>query len=185
MGKFILYAALALNLSSYVHADDHVVQLGEIKGDHLGLFYSDHAFSGHVKETLTFATIPADGDSFLKLQYWIRGQHFESNLVREGKLTKAVLPYVDANDQPLQTEFVVTEINHTNASFSGTIGKKSFLAKVSAQKMEGQHFVDPRFDVTVDGKDYAFRLEKGMACMGCSLKILYVVLGMLEVTGAL
>lgn len=51
--------------------------------------------------------------------------------------------------------------------------------------MAGHHFIDPRFGLTVDGKHYSFQLDKGMACMGCSLKILYVVLGMLDVTGGI
>ena len=178
---FILFTAVTLALPLSAH--EHEEQLGNLVGDGLGLYYSDHAISGHVNGHLVFAN-PFDSEFGLKLSHRAGGKTYESDFKKGTKGFGGLIETEDAKGLK-KTEILFTKVDAKAGVMEGMIGSTPFKVNVSATKMEGHHYVNPVFDVTLPSKTYSFRLNDGMACMGCSLKIVYVVLGMLSTTGTL
>ena len=173
---FIAFSSLNL----FAHED----LLGQLVGDKLGLFYKDHTVSGHVNGQIIYAT-PVESGFGMRLVQRISGKDY----VSEFKKTETGLQgeLIQINDKGTQRaiQFEMTTVSAKEGFMQGRIGDKPFTAQIRAKAMEGHHFVKPEFLIELPNKTYQFHLENGMACMGCATKLVYVVLGMLEATGAL
>ncbi len=182
----VLMAALVCSAVVFGHEDhdhDHG-QLGLLKGEHLGLFYSDHAISGHVKGSLVFAA-PLEKEYGIRLEHRMEGVTLTSEFKKNGTAFSGRLTALNAKGEKTETEVVASKVSGKEGTIEGTVGATPFKVKVSSKTVEGNHYVDPTFEMTVGEKAYKFQLVGGSACIGCSLKITYVVLGMLRTTGAL
>ena len=178
--KYLL-AVLTLSLSIPLFAHDEN-EMGSLQGDHLGLYYSNHAISGQVGGALVYAT-PTTGSFGITLMHRSRGKDFSSVFKMEGKGFIGTIQSLSAEDKATESKLTIESVK--GGIISGHLDTDPFTVKVSADAMEDAHFVNPRFDVDVAGKAYRFDLQDGKACMGCITKIVYVVVGMLRSTGSL
>ncbi len=175
----LVLSAMWLGLSAQAHED----QFGTLKGDGLELFYTDHSISGHVNEHLVFAA-PLEKEFGIQLSHRANGQTYESSFKKSGSgFASDIVSVKDSKAH--KTVFTVTKVDAKQGTITGTLDQDAFTLTISAAKMDGNHYVDPTYDVRIGGKSYTFQLENGEACVGCSLKIAYVVLGMLRSTGTL
>lgn len=179
MGGFMNWVRTFLAISVFciglAQAHDHKAQLGEIKGDKVSLHYTDHAMAGQVNGRLVYAA-PLSSEFGIKLIYRADGKEFSSDFKKVGASFTAKVN---------ETDFALTRVSAKEGIIEGVLGKDPFKIVLSAKSMEGNHYVNPQFDVTLPGKTYSFRLENGMACIGCATKISFVVLAMLRSSGAL
>lgn len=172
---------LFVGLNAFAHDAD---QMGQLKGDKLGLHYSDHAIAGQVNGHLVFAT-PLTDKYGIKLTHRAQGQDFVSEFTQKAGKFSSVIETVNDSGEKVATAFEVTKVNPQQGRIEGLLSGKAFIATITAKEVVSGHYVNPHVDVDVAGVKYSFDLENGLACMGCSLKIVYVVLGMLGATGAL
>jgi len=182
----VLLATLICSAVAFGHEDhdhDHG-QLGMLKGENLGLFYSDHAISGHVKGSLVFAA-PLENEYGIKLEHRMEGATLTSEFKKNGSAFSGKLIQLNAKGEKSEIEVAATKVNGKEGSIDGFVGTTPFTVKISSKTMNGNHYVDPTFNVMIGSKAYSFQLVGGTACIGCALKITYVVLGMLHTTGAL
>lgn len=96
-------------------------------------------------------------------------------LFRFSNEDKAIMPVL----------FKLDSVNPKEGAMAGSIDGVRFTAQIRSQSMQGNHYVDPEFEVSLNQVTYRFQLENGMTCMGCATKVVYVVLGVLKSTGAL
>jgi len=169
-----LLSIIALTFQSPALADQSD-QLGKLVGEKIELFYTDHAISGHVDGKLVFAT-PFQKQFGIQLAYRVKGQDFKSEFVKGPQGFAAQVNGVD---------FAVTKVDGKNGVVEGRLGPDAFKLTVKANEMDGNHYVNPTFEVTLPKSTYTYRLENGSACISCVLKINFVVLSMLRVTGVL
>ena len=166
-----VWIALALIFSGALAGAHEHGKLGTIQGEHLSLFYTDHAISGHVRGRLVYAS-PLEEEYGLRLRYRWEGADHESVFKKDGNDFRGNL-------------LAITRANAKEGTIEGTLGKDAFIARITSDKMAGHHYVDPRFDVKEGERSYTFKLVNGEACMGCALKIVYAVLGMVRATGGI
>ncbi len=172
ISSLVAIAFLYVATSALAHDPE---QLGQFKGEHLGLFYSDHAISGHVKGRLVFAT-PLDTEFGIRVTHRANEKNVESVFKKEGKSLSGKIG---------KTEFALSRVSAKDGIIEGTLDKQPFKVVITSKTMEGNHYVNPLYDVQLKDRSYSFSLENGKACIGCSTKIVFVVLGMLRETGAL
>lgn len=159
-------------------------QLGMLKGEGMALYYSDHALSGHIGGLLLFAT-PLENEFGIKLTHRSQAKDYESIFRKTGTNFSGRIENTNSQGEKTVTEVTILKVNAAEGLVEGTLNAVPFKLIVSSNKMEGHHYVDPNFDVTLGEKKYSFHLENGMACIGCVAKITYVTLGMLKSTGIL
>lgn len=159
--------------------------LGQFKGDKLGLFYKDHTLSGHINEQIVYATPLTEGFG-LKLTQRINGKDFISEFKKtEMGLVGEVFRTVGSGKEVSSLKVELTSVKAKEGLIEGRVEDEPFTAQVRSQSMQGNHYVNPEFEITLNGRTYRFQLENGMACMGCATKIVYVIVGVLKATGAL
>ncbi len=176
---FVFALALAPQLMAHEHGG-----LGKITGENVDLFYSDHAISGHIKGKLLFAT-PLEKEFGIALSHWEQGKKFDTVFKKNGTALSGEIESLTEKGEKTNTKFAVSKISAKEGVIEGQLNGQAFKVKVSSDKMEEEHYINPLFQVNYLGKDYSFKLQDGMACIGCSLKISFVVLGMLSTAGAL
>jgi hypothetical protein len=176
--------AAAATVAPVAHADDHV-GLGHLVGEHLNLVYADHTVSGAVGDLPLYATPLAD-EFGIKLVHRAGGQDFEATLRQtDGVLGTTVTTAAADGAAPKEVAIKFTKVSGADGTVEGTLDADAFKVVITSDTMDGNHYVDPRFDVTVGETAYHFQLEGGSACIGCSTKITFVVLSMLRATGKL
>ena len=178
LSTLLFIAFSSLNL--FAHED----LLGQLVGDKLGLFYKDHTVSGHINGQIIYAT-PVETGFGMRLVQRIGGKDYLSEFKKTETGLQGELVRIDEKGTQSAVQFEMTTVSAKDGVMLGRIGDKQFTAHIKANAMEGHHFVNPEFSIELPNKTYQFRLENGMACMGCATKLVYVVLGMLEATGAL
>jgi len=180
MKNLIALFILAVSLPSLAHDTE---QMGKVVGDKIELSYSDHAAAGQVNGHLVFAS-PLVGKYGIQLTHRTQGQDFVSSFTQvTGGYAGTIDTLNEAGDKT-SVEVKITKVAPKLGRIEGTVAGKSFVTTVSAKEMQSGHFVNPNFLTEINGRKFEFNLENGLACMACSLKIVYVVLGMLGSTGA-
>lgn len=176
-GKLLAFSLVLLGASSHAHEGT----FGTISGDKMTLYWSDHALSGHVGEHLIYG-IPDSGE--FKLNHRAHAENFTAGMksMKSGMGGKIV----SKNDagKAVETSVDMTKFD-SKGVIEGTVDKDKFTLAVSSKTMNGNHYVDPEFELTVGTKTYEFKMENGQACLGCVGKIAFVVVGMLRSTGML
>ena len=163
--------------------EDHGI--GKIVNDQMDLTYIDHVLTGRIGDRPVFGKPLADAFG-LSLWHKAEGQEFATELVREGDQFVGGIESLNPQEEVVSADFIVTEVNGGEGRFRGSLAGRDFEVIISADEMEGHHYVDPTFDVLfADGGAYQFQLEGSQACMGCALKLSYAVLSMLHAYGAL
>ena len=139
--------------------------------------------TGRVGDRPVFAR-PAKEGFGLYLWHRANGEDFESSLRMEGERIRGVVLSQTLAGESIETEFYYTE--RGKGFLKGFIGEKAFSLEVTAETMNGHHYVNPHFLVTfADGGTYEFDLQNSSACMGCVMKLTYAVLSMLYSYGAI
>jgi len=177
MKHLIALAALFCSFQLIAHDED---QLGRIVGDKIDLNYSNHSADGKVNGQALHSK-PVTGKPVYELTLHYKDQDLTSTFGQApggfaGKITS-----LNEQGEKKTTEFKVTKV--AMGKLEGTVDGKPFTMKVSAKSVEAGHFVNPHFEADVNGKKVEFDLENGHACMMCSLRIAFVVLGTLGATG--
>jgi hypothetical protein len=161
---------------------DHEHGLGHIVGENIDVAYTDHAFAGTIGGTLIFAS-PLEGEFGVKLVHRAAGKDYESSFRKVDNRFVGTVSTPSENNSLRETTFALTSVNAADGVIEGTLDNDSFIVLVKADEMEGNHYVNPTFIVSVGEKNFSFKLEGGEACIGCATKISFVVLSMLRTTG--
>ncbi len=184
---FAAFVFVAANLtaltatSAALASDDHGA--ATITGEHLNLVYVDHTVAGSVADHPLYAS-PLEKDFGIRLTHRANEQDFQSVFMKgaDGRL-KGELKTVDAAGSETAALFAITEALPQEGKIRGTLDGDTFEITITSDGMADNHFINPVYTVALNGKTYSYKLENGKACIGCSLKLSYVVLGMLRVTG--
>lgn len=182
--KFISALLLTLTLFTFSASAHEEDQLGMLKGENLSLYYTDHAMSGHINGQLVYAT-PFEKEFGIKLTHRTKGQDFQSEFKQTAGVFSGKIEGLTKAGAKSETEVKLTKVNGKEGWMEGTVANIPFKVQITSKTMEGHHFVNPEFDVTLPNGNYKFVLENGKACMGCATKIVFVVLGMLQSTESL
>jgi hypothetical protein len=179
---FVTATLTSLTTSSAALAsDDHGA--ATITGEHLNLVYVDHTVAGAVADHPVYAS-PLEKDFGIRLTHRANEQDFQSVFTKGADgLLKGELRTVNAAGSETAALFTVTETLPAEGKIRGTLDGDVFEINITSDGMADNHFINPVYTVTMNSKIYNYKLENGKACIGCSLKISYVVLGMLRVTG--
>jgi hypothetical protein len=158
--------------------------VGEIRTEELKLTYIDHVLSGAIGSNPVYA-YPLPDQFGLTINYhsgseMISTEFKNSEYGLGGKFSRK-----DAEGKLVETSVSITKVDAKAAKIFGTVDADQFEVQISANEMNGHHFVNPHFKMLVGEKTYEFDLNNGQACMGCSTKLSYVIIGLLRVNGAL
>ena len=176
----ILFIAATLG-SSALAAEDHGA--ATLSGEHLNLVYVDHTIAGSIADHPLYAS-PLENGFGIRLTHRASEQDFQSVFTKDGDGSmRGELNSVDATGTKRATVFTVTEALPAEGIIRGTLDNDTFEITITSDGVVDHHFVNPVYNVNLSGKSYTYKLENGRACIGCSMKISYVVLGMLRVNG--
>ncbi len=185
--KFLACVLLSFSslftLSTAALADgDHGV--GLIATPTMNLSYIDHVLSGRIGDRPVYAR-PLTDEFGMALFHRAGGKDFESIFKKDGEQYKGVVESIDHNGQPIEAEFIMTAANGQEGTITGTINELPFTVQLSAETMEGHHYVSPHFAMTIGDKSIGFDMKDGTACVGCSVKLSFAIISMLFVSGSL
>jgi hypothetical protein len=174
-------ALISLTSNGALASDDHGA--ATITGEHLNLVYVDHTVAGAVAHHPVYAS-PLEKDFGIRLTHRANEQDFQSVFTKgaDGAL-RGELKTINAAGSETAAVFVITEALPQEGKIRGTLDGDAFEITITSDGMAEDHFINPVYAVAMNDKTYIYKLENGKACIGCSLKISYVVLGMLRVTG--
>ena len=176
----VLFFTASFFTTSAFATEDHGV--GVIETQEMSLSYIDHVLSGRIGDRPVYALPTKEG---YKLVHRSGGKDFEAVFKKEDKVFKGLVESISNDGQPVKAEFVFKGINHETSAILGTLNGQDFEVQISANAMEGHHFVNPHFELTLNEKKYAFDVVGGMACMGCAVNMSFAILTMLFVTGSI
>jgi len=181
----LLMSALLLALPLFGNvALAHEETLGRLVGEHVDLAYGDHAMAGVIGGHIVFASPPADVDGgFIKLTHRAEGRDFESVLKKDDIGISSVVSSVDEDGKDKHVSFKIVRVDGQAGQIDGEVNGEVFRMQITADSMDGHHYVNPTFTVSHQSKILVFKLEGSSACIGCSAKISYVVLSMLKING--
>jgi hypothetical protein len=155
---------------------------GHIVGEHLEVIYNEHTLSGSIAERPFFAT-PLEKAYGMRLFHRTGERTFESTFAKVGEVLSAEVATLNALQTEGNVHFEITQIDPASGRITGKLDEDTFTIQLSAEEMNGHHYVNPRFDVESAGKLYSFQLENGQACLGCATKISFAILSMLRGAG--
>jgi hypothetical protein len=176
LGKLVVLSLVLFGVSAKAHEGT----FGTISGEKMTLYWSDHALSGHVGDHLIYG-IP-DSSEF-KLNHRAHAENFSASMKSTKSGMGGKIASKDEAGKAVETAVDMTKF--AKGVIEGTVDKDKFTLSVSSKTMNGNHYVDPEFELTVGTKTYEFKMENGQACLGCVGKIAFVVVGMLRSTGTL
>ena len=176
-----LFSALAFVTSHAKASEDHGA--ATVTGEHLNLVYVDHTLAGSVADRPVYAS-PLDKGFGIRLTHRANEMDFQSVFTKEENgAMRGEINSVDSNGTKSVAVFTITETSSKEGRIRGTLDSDSFEISITSDGIVDNHFVNPTYAVKLNDKTYAYKLENGMACMGCSVKISYVILGMLRING--
>ena len=179
---FIALFTLLLTSSTFA-SDEHGI--GKIVTDELNLSYIDHVLTGRIGDRPVFAKPLAEGFG-LALWHRAHGQDFETVFTKVDKELKGPVQSLSATKEAISTVFQVTGLSGKEGRLEGIIGDRKFTVQVTADEMNGHHYINPHFEITfADGFIYEFDIEDGQACMGCAVKLSYAIISMLHAYGTI
>ena len=179
----VVVLSLLLFSSLGLAEDDHGI--GKISTDELDLSYIDHVLAGRVGDRPVFAK-PLEGEFGLYVFHRAGGENYETTLRRvDGDIIGNVVSQT-CDGEALEEQFTIDEYSADNGTLSGRIGEKHYFVEVTSDTMNGHHYVNPHFAITMDDNfTYEFVIQDSQACMGCIMKISYAVISMLYSYGTL
>jgi len=177
-----LFIAASTFCSPALAEDNHGI--AKIHTEDLELTYIDHVLAGRIGEHPIYA-VPLSDEYGMKLQHRAGGQDFESIFRRvDDKFLGTVISQT-AEGVVTEHVFTVNSVSAADGEIRGFLNDKPMLINISSETMNGGHYVNPKFEMQVGEKSYEFVLEKGEACIGCSLKIGFAIVSMLGANGIL
>lgn len=179
--KMAFIASTLFIANQAVASEDHGAAV--VTGEHLNLVYVDHTLAGSIADHPLYAS-PLDTGFGIHLTHRADETDFHSTFTKQdnGSL-RGEIESVDSTGTKSLAVFAITEILPSENKIRGTLDDDVFEITITSEGMVNNHFVNPTYTVDVNGKKYSYKLDNGMACMGCSTKISYVVLGMLRING--
>ena len=178
----ILLVGLALASTLGFASDDHGI--GKISTEELDLSYIDHVLTGRIGDRPVFAKPLKDGFG-LYLWHRAKGKDFETTLKALDGTIQGDVRSIDLNGKEIKESFQITEYSVKDGALFGRVGEQDFAVQVSSEVMNGHHYIDPHFVISIDGRDqYEFDLKNSQACMGCIIKLSYAIIAMLYSYGA-
>jgi hypothetical protein len=180
-GFSAVLVAAAVSFQAVAHESGSV---GEITTNELKLTYIDHVLSGAIGTSPVYA-YPLPDQYGIFVQHHAGSEMFTSEFKKSEGILGGKFKSRNSDGAEIEATVVVQSVNAEKGSFAGTIDQDPFEVRLSANEMSGHHYIDPHFVITVADKTYEFDLKKGQACMGCAVKIGYVILGLMRVNGLL
>ncbi len=163
---------------------DEPGESGPVKGPGVELLWQDHNLTGRIGG-IAISAASLEKEFGMTLVHRAGGREFRTELKKVGKRIGGTVESLDRHGKLVRKSIEITGADAASGKFSGILDGKAFNARVSAKSMNGHHFVAPVFDFQFASSAYQFRMDSGMACMGCAIKMSMVVLSMLSVTGSL
>ena len=182
MRTFLITTCLLLNSLSLANSHNNI---GKIKNQDLDLTYIDHVLTGRIGDRPVLAR-PLEKEFGVYMWHRANGQNFETRFKSSNSTLKGDIISVNNKGKSIKKEFTITSTSRETGSITGKVGEKTFLVEVTSETMNGHHYVNPQFLITIDNKEeYEFNLESSQACMGCIIKISYSIISMLYSYGAI
>jgi hypothetical protein len=168
--KSLLLSLCLLNLGQ-AFADDNDHPMTKIIGDNIELMTKGHTLAGKVDDKLLYADIHGpshsiadmtikDHDENLKARFTWENRQYDATITAENKETRVRFVKID-QDNPA----IVLEING-----------KEYTVKIESDDYQNNHFFNPTYSTTVDGKTVSFKLVESKACWMYSLQLSAVIL---------
>ena len=79
-----------------------------------------------------------------------------------------------------QTQLKLIKVDHKNEEIHLLINSEPVVVQITADSKKGHHFVNPHYELNYKGENISFRLENGMACYGCSINLIFMILGLIS-----
>lgn len=176
-----LISVAALMSTATFASEDHGA--ATLAGEHLKLVYVDHTLAGSIADHPLYAS-PIEKGFGIRLTHRASEQDFQSVFTKQSDgAMRGELNSVDSAGTNKAAVFTITEALPEEGKIRGTIDNDTFEITITSEGVVDNHFVNPLYTVAINGTTYTYKLENGKACIGCSVKISYVVLGMLRVNG--
>jgi hypothetical protein len=176
----LISVASLLGTATFASEDHGAATLA---GEHLKLVYVDHTLAGSIADHPLYAS-PVEKGFGIRLTHRASEQDFQSVFTKQPDgSTRGEVSSIDAHGTKTAAVFTITEALPDVGKIRGTLDQDNFEITITSEGVVDNHFVNPVYTVAINGKTYTYKLENGKACIGCSMKISYVVLGMLRVNG--
>jgi hypothetical protein len=183
ISRFFAAVAVASQISMIALAHEGAT-VGEIRTKELKLTYIDHVLSGSIGSNPVYA-YPLPDQFGLTINYHIGSEMISTEFKNSEDGLGGKFSHKDTEGKLVETSVNITKVDAKEGKIFGTVDADHFEVQISANEMNGHHFVNPHFKISIGEKTYEFDLSEGQACMGCSTKLSYVIVGLLRVNGAL
>lgn len=146
-------------------AEDHT-GFSRIIADNAALTYHDHTFSGKLGESLVFGEAQCQ-DAFATLTIRNSGKTYQIKLQKNTRgVLSGVLEHARGH---LSVE--LASIDQDRSTITLQVNDKPLEVQISADGIEDSHFVNPAYSFSHNGQSYSYKIEKGSACWGQSIKL--------------
>ena len=162
--KYFLFIALSFSLYS---GEDHH-PLSKFVGDNIELITKGHTLSGQVNDKLMLG----------HMGHTENGAQTTLRVVKGNVITNTTFSRENGewegefNDQAI----VYSHLDRENPAIYLIINGVEHRVSITAEGYENNHFKNPEFAVTINGKEVKFRLLNGEMGWGYIINVLYMVL---------
>jgi len=179
MLKSLLLATLASVTTSGLADDTHDPAV--IMGDGIELHYVDHAAAG-VIAGLPVYFAPKNTGFGADLTVRTQGLTQLGSLTRseEGTILGGLTIPATETSAERTVAFVFVSADTTNNIIHFTLNGLAGKATITSDGMDGNHYINPVYQIVVGDKEASFKLEGGEACLGCSMRIVYAITSVLS-----
>ncbi|MBI2602393.1 MAG: hypothetical protein HYW48_04990 [Deltaproteobacteria bacterium] len=174
LALFFLTSSLA-----FAHGD---TKMGMFVGSGVDASYSDHALAGRVGQVVFYAS-PLKEEFGTKLTFRAHGLDQEAFFRKSGEDFVGTLILKNESGVLRPVVFKIDRIDRDEHKVFGSLNDIPFELHVRAKEMNGNHYINPEFEVVTNGKSLSYRLENGKVCMSCVANTSFVILSLLNLQG--
>jgi len=154
---------IASILGAPAFADDHAQ--GTIIGTNTDLKTNGHSFAGVVENSLVLGNF--DHDTFSSTLSLVHNdKQVNTTFARENEILAGMISYPH-NDAVLVTTMQFVKVDPLTQSITLKINNEDVNVKITSEKFENKHFINPTYTARIENRDVSFTLT-GQACYGYS-----------------
>lgn len=169
----VLVAAVGLFGQSAFSEESPVVST--IKGTEIDLKAYDHAFAGVIKDFVAWGVLDeATGTSELRMRR--DGQTVVAQFGKVASGFGGTVSHEQADGTSKTTKIEFVSLDMDAATYTFKVNGAEMLVKVTSDDFQNSHFINPTYNVVLDGKTIEFKFE-GSACYNYSMHLIFMIAG--------
>ncbi len=175
--KLTTWFFLSFLYSTQLMASDRDHKMTRILGEGINLAFHDHGISGSVNDLLVFGSQFTERFGSQVTYRHKRGVEQQVTFEKVGEMFQGTFTGTPPTGEALRIKMVLNRVDHKHQQIHLTVNSEPVVVTIESPEKQGHHFINPTYTLEFQGKTLSFGIEDGAACYGCSINLVFMILG--------